>query len=136
MLLQSHQRVLLSPFLQLPQQPTGIFSFSFLFCTHSSMLLYNTSSISLSCRAIRGRSATPHRKPGRPPTRNIVPEAAVANEDEVHLSETEERAVTIVEPIPSSSTAATNRYLFEQKGFSLMSCNLVCFYAELDVTEV
>lgn len=60
-------------------------------------------------RAIRGRSATPHRKPGRPPTRNIVPEAAVANEDEVHLSETEERAVTIVEPIPSSSTAATNR---------------------------
>ena len=99
------------------------------------MLLYNISSISLSCRAIRGRSATPHRKRGRP-LRNIVPEAAVANEDEVHLSETEERAVTIVEPIPSSSTAATNRYLFEQKGFSLMSCNSVCFYAELDITEV
>jgi len=91
---------------------TNRYFFFFFFCSELTVIcFFNTSCTLLSCRAIRGRSATPQRKRGRPPTRN-VPEAAVAIEDEVHLSEeeTEEMAVTIVEPIPSSSTAATNRY--------------------------
>lgn len=61
---------------------------------------------------MRGKKATTRGRQGRT-TRITVPEVAVADEDEYHLSDDEtERAATFVEPTRSSTTTRSRYQLF------------------------